>query len=463
MYLYFPRFYLDFHYRHISPGRAMALTRDNAGIITECNQAADSQGVSEGMPVQTAYCLCPDLWIETWESKRAREALTKVTLGLSHYSASLAPDFPDGIYLEVGSMTRLLGPASDLKTQIHQHFSQQQMQVFISVTPFARASRLLARNQFNACLDQNQIVDALDKTPVESLPLKAAQMVTLKKSGICHIGELRQLAEADLAYRISPELPVELQRMYGEVYWHPQPESRPEPFEERREFEHDQGNVQALRIPLTQTLKNFCHYLQERHLGASRASFWILQRNHPPKHFPLCLAKADNSTESWTYQLQHNLSRSKLQGPAYGYYFVGRDLFPIEAETQSLIPGADKNSVDSTLINRLSTRLGAHHVKFVQLHADYRPEMQTRYSTTQLHATVPHHRFWLRPLWLLSSPHALSNWEYQLIEGPIRITTGWWSSEPAKRDYYIARHMTGSIHWLFRTPRNQWFWHGIYA
>jgi protein ImuB len=55
----------------------------------------------------------------------------------------------------------------------------------------------------------------------------------------------------------------------------------------------------------------------------------------------------------------------------------------------------------------------------------------------------------------------------QVLSGPERIESGWWSGQGIARDYYIACAPTGARLWIYRervaTPQAGWFLHGVFA
>ena len=83
-----------------------------------------------------------------------------------------------------------------------------------------------------------------------------------------------------------------------------------------------------------------------------------------------------------------------------------------------------------------------------------------------------------RPVWLFAEPEPLAGqgstpiWAgvpLQLLSGPERIESGWWDSELAARDYYIAQKPDGMLLWVFRSrlllsaPSQGWFCQGAFG
>ena len=52
-----------------------------------------------------------------------------------------------------------------------------------------------------------------------------------------------------------------------------------------------------------------------------------------------------------------------------------------------------------------------------------------------------------------------------LLSGPERIEAGWWDSQHAARDYYVARDDAQALLWIYREHDKlaRWYVHGIFA
>jgi protein ImuB len=67
-----------------------------------------------------------------------------------------------------------------------------------------------------------------------------------------------------------------------------------------------------------------------------------------------------------------------------------------------------------------------------------------------------------RPLWLFNPPRRVRRAELQLIHGPERIQSQWWSCTTC-RDYYVAQHSSGAECWAFIGDDSSWYLHGYFA
>ena len=127
-------------------------------------------------------------------------------------------------------------------------------------------------------------------------------------------------------------------------------------------------------------------------------------------------------------------------------------------------------------MEQLHARLGDDALKSINTVAEHCPEYATQQlnytdrKATEKPAEVARN---LRPFWLLDRPVQLTlrngrlyhNQAINLISGPERIETSWWSGQEIRRDYYIAREQNGSRLWIFRErlEERQWYLHGYFS
>jgi protein ImuB len=153
--------------------------------------------------------------------------------------------------------------------------------------------------------------------------------------------------------------------------------------------------------------------------------------------------------------------------------------------SRSLFPEpAQWSNNEHRLVDLLCARLGAENILQARPQADYRPELANHWvcmtnarsdgrPDTQALPCLPAHS---RPFWLLPAPlplatrnnHPVYNGApLNLIQGPERLESGWWS-EPGHelRDYFIAQDQYFARYWVYRqreSLRARWFLHGLFG
>jgi len=115
----------------------------------------------------------------------------------------------------------------------------------------------------------------------------------------------------------------------------------------------------------------------------------------------------------------------------------------------------------AALVERLQARLGRDAVFGISAIPDHRPEHAWQrvvpgdWDAREFTPPGP------RPAWLLERAAPLEEKDVVLIAGPERIECGWWDSDEARRDYFIAR-LGDSLAWIYR-EEGAWFLHGFFA
>ena len=192
------------------------------------------------------------------------------------------------------------------------------------------------------------------------------------------------------------------------------------------------------------------------------------------------------------YRCEHLLNLVKLkfenisfQQPVIGVKVSAR-YFSSTAEKSGDLFGSPQQEKQSqnTLIDTLKSRLGEDAINYIILNNDHRPEIAAQIHPNPNPQKKTSHKKaapkLTRPLWLLPTPQPIHNKkgipiygeQLQLITGPERIETGWWDRLPINRDYYVAKHPTGLIYWIFvdrekqqlsQPQSHQWFLHGVFG
>jgi protein ImuB len=464
LYLHFPHLYMEHHYRHLSPDHPLALKAEHGNSILACNQAARSAGIDEGMLLNTAFCLCPGLGIETWWPHKACMALANLGQRASEVSGWVSLDHPDGLYLEIASMRRFFGSYSNIKEHVSRLFSETGHTFNLAVAPNPKAARLLSRNGSQGWLNQTRLQERFQDIPVQSLNMSESVLFRLQKIGIKTVDELIQLPLQDIAYRISEDLAMEVRHLTGKLPWEPAIFQPPEIFSWHVDMEQEFDSLTQLRFPITHGLKKFCQFMQERCCITSNLSLFLLQNEGGESPVRLNLAMPDNRLESWVYRLNICIEKTPLATPVTGFRLEACDFIPVPKDTLSLFAVSGYSEQDkSLLINRMATRLGIDRIHFLGLSEDARPEKQTVYSLQPLQENPGIDPFSLRPVWLLAEPAPINIEHYTLLRGPLRIASGWEDNGAINRDYYVAKNACQALHWVFITPQHRWMWHGIFS
>jgi protein ImuB len=239
-------------------------------------------------------------------------------------------------------------------------------------------------------------------------------------------------------------------------------------------------------------------FLKARQCGITRLDCLLKHRHAPPTHCVLRLAAPAANAQHFAKLLGKRLATLSLPEPVRACELRSGSLVSRAPAAESLWqPGEHGGGVSAAapeLIEQLRARLGQDAVYGLRVLESHRPE--TAWATADLICSAggaadrggsarvrapipssipsptpwPAHR---RPVWLLPVPEGLAEHEglprrhgvLQLLEGPERIETGWWSGGDISRDYYVALDSRGVRLWVFRerTPPHGWFLQGVFG
>ena len=484
-YLHFPHMYGE-TWSQFQADIPVAIIRESGSEVEDCNHIARQQGVEKQMLLSTAFCLSPKLKVETIQPERMHQAQMRVARIGYLFSAWVGLEPPDGLYLEVASMQSLFGGLAPLRQHILDKFKRAHYTVVLAAAPFPKSARLLARSGAPVCITETRLPEVLKQISVDNLSLSEKVLERIHKLGIKTLFELSELPASDVAYRIEASLGTYLAQITGRQPWLPAPVKFKERFNLRVELEHEIETSPALIPLLSQAVKRYSLFLQNRCLASSTLTVFLIHRQQLDTVVPVQLASPDNRAEIWGYILRHTLEKVQLPEPVIAFALKGVKFEAVQSSSLCLFDGPSfsnesnpqKAKMQSSLLNRLSARIGMHNLHFVAVAEDPRPEFQTAFiseasSMTGSLAECPPNgsidsTLTFSPAWLLHTPKVVNIRNYKVLYGPMRLDTGWWDQKAVRRDYYIAQELAkpqlaAALHWLYRTDQNQWYLHGLFS
>jgi len=360
---------------------------------------------------------------------------------------------------------------------------------------------------------------SLDQLPLHTLSATRLHQATLSRLGCKTLGDVRRLPRDGLSRRFGAPLLLALDQAHGlqpETFdWLPLPER----FDMRLELPGRVDTTAALVFAARRLLQPLCAWLAGRHAGVRALTLrWQLdvrrRDDAQPGELLVRLSDATRDLERLHRLLGEHLARTLLRGPVGELSLHADDIEPLAIDSISLFqeqgpggqPGGLSAQADalaspdaqrrqrealSTLLDRLSARLGPERVTQARVLADHRPERTQRWTpavlmlgTSPRPAPLPPIADHPQPCWLLPAPRPLALHDdgplslaerpvYQgplrLLAGPHRVEAGWWDDLTVARDYYIAHSEQAGLLWVFRerhapgARRSAWFLHGFFA
>jgi protein ImuB len=445
---------------------------------------------------------------------------------VSHAALTFSPMVslvsPHTVLLEVHASLRLWGGSTALLTRFAQMLNtlpgMVDWQGAIAPTPLAATwlAQCVGPPQSFAQTHAHELKTALSALPVRVLASSLTYQATLEHLGLYSLGHVWGLPRSELSRRFGPALLQELDRALGLRPDPREPVTLPHHFDQRIELWEYTDRAAPLLEAAQGLLVHLGVWLLARQMLVSVLELVLhptprLQRigeQADAQVLRLALGQATRDMAHLALLLRERLNRLTLHKPL-PYAVAAMSLRTVQcvqamtadAPCAQLFAATSSTSLSLTrLIERLQARLGVEQVQGVAMHADYRPERATRYtspSVAQRKAQRPFQREAVhlppqlqharRPACLLPQPQALAlrqglpsmnGQPLRLLAGPERIETGWWLEPstapglPTQRDYYVAEASSHALLWVFREAASgaapgsehvRWFLHGHFG
>ncbi len=485
------------------PERAPPLALVAQHRIAAVNAAAAETGVRPGLKRATALALAPALRLGQADGARDAAALQAVAQAALAFTPMVVLDAgPATVLLELSTVLRYHGGPARLCAKLHDALAPLGHRLQAAAAPTAAGAALLAR-WGRAAHDDLQagphttelgaLRTLLDAVPVALLGPGREHWEALQGMGLHRLADLRALPRSGLARRFGESLLHELDRARGDAPDPRVPLQLPAVFEGRLELHmradtsdqvlHGAGVLLARLIAWAQArrarIAAFTLRMQHERLRRADADDTVA----PCTDLKIELAEPGADPAQLRLLLRERLAHCPLPAPTLALHLHCRHWVQAEAPSGELFASRQSQHEGLLrLLERLRARLGDAQVQRLQPLADHRPEHASRLQAAppvrETHSTpspaggaLPLHR----PAWLLPIPQALAERgalpllagrALQILSGPERIEAGWWDTELAARDYFIARDEDGALVWVYRTrlaTPGGWFLQGRFG
>lgn len=471
----------------------VVLDQNRQRHVLVANAMAQRHGVRAGHTLNAALALCAQLKYTARDRSAEIALLRALATWAQRYTPVVSIEAPNELLLEVRGSLRLFGGVQQFIHKVQRELQERHMSAVMVLSPTARASLCLARcmtmTHADACnavvATPRQLRTALASLPLACLYWPADVELRMRQCGVTQIGELWRLPRADLARRIGKRHLHELDALLGKQVEVRSSFKQILPYSERVLLDFEIISTSLLEPVLLHAFQRLQLHLRERNLALARLYIELLHRPADNKPYitrlQLGLATPSGEMQRMAVVLREQLSGLQLIAPVQTIKLHAPRLLAAQGISQDLLagvtqhrPAQSQTDLLARLLERLQARLGTPAVRCLQLHADHRPECAQSFKPAGLEITPAMPVFpaglSLRPLWLLSAPLLLGcgsrpPTEWQIVQGPERIETGWWDAKPIRRDYYIARHRNHARGWLFKDllKPSEWYLHGWFA
>ncbi|MBT8147131.1 MAG: DNA polymerase Y family protein [Gammaproteobacteria bacterium] len=394
---------------------------------------------------------------------------------------------PCSLIFEIRSSLRYFGGINSLHELLASRVTEQletwglDTQLYYAASPTVTGSLLLARGGRNLLVyRRDNLRSALGRLSTDVLEVDREQRRRLYNMGIRRLQDLWRLPGDGLRKRFGSNFVNQLHRALGE---RPEPQKYYQPppaFSSSYDLPCEMENVQLLLPVLEEFLAQLVDFLRRRDLSTSRLVVSLIHERQSSTDITLGLRLPSRCRQHLLQLLEIHFNNLVIPAPvvALKMQVIRFDAYLGES-AELLQDSGRKNSKGEHLdlfLEQLQARVGEHPIRKIGSVAEHCPEYATpqqeplpttKQSRNRQYSDNP------RPFWLLPEPQILKvrsgrlyhRRSLQILSGPERIETRWWSGTDIRRDYYVALEENGSRLWIYRekSGERRWFLHGIFA
>jgi protein ImuB len=482
---------------HLAPFALLETVRGTRRLAAVSLEAAQLR-LYPGQKATDAFALVPALLTAAAEPEADAHALTELAHWCVRFSPAVAPDPPDGLFLDVAGVAHLWGGEAQMLADFRARLAANGLPFRLTIADTPGAAWALAHfGEDGTIAEPGGQAALLAPLPPAALRLDAETAAQIERLGFRRLGQLMELPRAPLGRRFGAQTLMRLDHALGRL-----PEALafrrpPTPWFARLAFAEPISAPEDLARVAVDVSARLCAALEAKDQGARR--------------FELAYHRLDGKALTVTVGLSRagrdparlgKLFAPKLEtvDPGFGVEVVtlcAHEVEPICARQTRLEP--DRQPTDeslSPLVDRLVNRLGEARVWRAAAFESHVPELAaTRGKPLAPPAAAP---FWApespRPVRLFRRPEPVDGvialtpddpptqfrWRGQVhrvrrAEGPERIAEEWWKVEIDAvsvghvRDYYRVENQDGARFWLFRAGMYEagqpakWWLHGVFG
>jgi protein ImuB len=495
--------------REVASPLAVYGKRGNAELIVAVEAAAERLGLTPGLTLAQARAMHPGLEAVEENVEADTALLDTIAERCLRYTPLVACDPPDGLLLDIGGCAHLYGGEQALIADLGGRLDRASFAFSLAVAGSIGAAHAAARYGEPASYAGGEERDFLSPLPLAALRLDGSTVAGLARVGLKRIGDIIDLPRAPLAARFGNDLLRQLDRALGREHEPLNPRLPVAPYVAEQRFAEPIAREEDVLGTVQRLAGQLKFALERRGDGARRIELTLFRTDGALRRIAVgCSRPLRDEGDIRTLFGERLAALADEFDPGFGFDMAR--LCVVVAEPcppeQIGIDNAENIADINRLVDRLSARLGAPHVRRLIAQDSHIPEVAACGVPAQTRADYGWEAFRQfraevdlapRPLRLLQKPEPIEavaevpdgpplrfRWRRALheviaAEGPERIEGAWWS-EPGvhslgslARDYFRVEDKSGLRFWLFRAGLYRdltqdaaaptWFLHGTYA
>ena len=470
-------------------------------VVAAADAGARALGIAPGMTVTRARSLAPDLEVIDADPEADLAGLHRLALWAGRrYSPIVAPDPPDGIWLDITGCAALFDNERALLKDLHRRVAASGLALQIAVADTAGAAHAVARHVpagRPVTIEAGQHRKAIALLPVAALRLDQGTTEALRKLGFERVEQLIDAPRAPLVKRFGRELYRRLDQALGHVPEPIEPVFPPRVPHCRRGLLEPIMTAEAITRVIADLVADLIEQLTMLGTGARRLDCYFHRVDGQVPAIRVGTASPSRDPAHLTKLLA---ARIETIDPGLGIetmILAAPLIEPLSAGQSDLARAARRGPDVAHLVDTLANRFGRNCLYRTIPAASAMPERTValvgalaKGSDRQWPDDLPRPSRMLSPpqpidviAMLPDHPPAMFVWRgkrYRVAraDGPERLHGEWWRAGGTEaeqpytvRDYFQIETATGGRYWLFRvgdgenpaTGNMRWFIHGAFA
>ncbi|KLK91523.1 nucleotidyltransferase [Microvirga vignae] len=459
-------------------------------VIRAACTAAQEAGLHAGMALAQAQALVPNLHVAEATPEEDEASLRELARWAIGYSPVVAPDPPDGLWIDIAGVAHLFGSEEELLNDLTSRLTRQGIAAKAAVADAPGAAWAVARFGAGGVVPTGRTVDVVAPLSIRALRIAADKLSTLHRLGIERIGQLAAMPRAPLVRRFGRDVALRLDQVMGHAFEPITPLIPKDTLTASVAFAEPIGRLEDLKSVVLRLAKDLCRQLERRGEGARRIDLICQRVDQKSACLRVGTAKANRDAVHLARLFDERL---QTVDPGFGIeeiVLVASKVEPMtEKQVQARGLGDEVIEADmGQLVDRLGARIGMRQVYRLTPVQSLVPERMARRISA---LAPPTGSVWPenlpRPTRLLDPPEpvvatallpdhppAFFIWrkvrhKVAKADGPERITPEWWNGDKgsAARDYYRVETEQGGRFWIFRdaptAEGGRWWMHGFFA
>lgn len=453
------------------------------------------------MTLTRARSLVPELMVAEADPEGDREALHRLALWTGRrYSPVVAPDPPDGIWIDVTGCAGLFGGERALLKNVHRRIAAAGFAVQIAVADTPGCAHAVARHVpagRPVTIEPGAQREAMALLPIAALRLEAGTIEAMRKLGFERVEQLFAAERAPLARRFGTEIYHRLDQALGHVQEPIAPVFAQHAPSCRRTFVEPIATAPAFIDVIEDLVAELVATLAARAKGARRLDCTF---HRVDGHVQAIRVGTAAPSRDAAHLARLLCAKIETIDPGLGIEamnLVASLTEPLAPLQETIARAGARGSDLSRLADTLANRFGRAKLYRVGAMPSAMPERSVAALPAIGSAEIGQWPdAWPRPSRLLTPPEpiqvtamlpdhppAMFVWRgarHRVVgaDGPERLHGEWWREEGheaerpyAVRDYFEVEVEGGGRYWLFRlgdgqwpaTGSMRWFLHGAFA